>query len=177
MKIKKVTTGQYIFESQNDEGATDLFLEQTALLIGYIVHSFNSLEQLLTSTICTLLNERTDALGLIITEKLNYTAKVDLLERYVNGAQLDLKKQIPGFKELIGKLRESGQLRNAVVHADWETTDFDGYTFVKHRMGATGMEQEYRQFTPEALDKIDTLLHDTYILLDDVETLYYNLIR
>jgi hypothetical protein len=44
-------------------------------------------------------------------------------------------------------------------------------------MGATGMEQEYRQFTPEALDKIDTLLHDTYILLDDVETLYYNLIR
>jgi hypothetical protein len=108
---------------------------------------------------------------------LNYTAKVDLLERYVNGAQLDLKKQIPGFKELIGKLRESGQLRNAVVHADWETTDFDGYTFVKHRMGATGMEQEYRQFTPEALDKIDTLLHDTYILLDDVETLYYNLIR
>lgn len=177
MKTKKLKTKQFIFDTQDSDGATDHFLEATAPLIGYIVHGFNSLEQLLNSTICNLIHEGADTPGLIVLEKLNYSMKVDLFERYIKQVQIDIGKSLPNFKTLIKSLNEAGRLRNAVVHADWETTDLEGFTFVKHKMGLNGMEQEYTQFTPDSLDKIGEIIHYAYMTLDTHQDEYYNLFR
>jgi hypothetical protein len=54
MKKKDIPLGQYSSETKSPEGATDDFLDTTEPLIGYIVHSFNALDELLNSEICRL---------------------------------------------------------------------------------------------------------------------------
>ena len=78
MKQKKVPVGQYAFETKYLEGDNEKFLELIAPLIGYIVYEFNSLEEILTSFICQIINERSDDKGLIITHRMTYSQKVNL---------------------------------------------------------------------------------------------------
>ena len=132
MDIKKVKLGQFIYETKNLEGPTQEFLDQTAPLIGYLVHSFNTLKEELNSKICNLINARADEPGLLVIYKMNYSSKVDLFNRYLTSMQNAFVKKIPFFESFISELKELGRLRNAVIHADWETSDFEGYTFAKH---------------------------------------------
>lgn len=53
---------------------------------------------------------------------------------------------------------ESGRLRNLVVHADWENTDDDGYTYVNLKIKKGNIEQEYAQFSEDSLNKIINLI-------------------
>ena len=84
MKKKYTPVGEYSREGKNVEGPEDEFLEKTAPLIGYIVHRFNTLEDLLNRAICEWICERSDSLGLIVLQKMNYASKVDLLNRLVS---------------------------------------------------------------------------------------------
>ena len=70
MKRKEITVQQYAFETKNLDGPCDKFLEQTAPLIGYIVHSFNTLEDYLNEAICNLINDRSDMHGLLIIYRI-----------------------------------------------------------------------------------------------------------
>lgn len=125
-------------------------------LIGLVVMHFNSLEKSLDALLCTAVNERSDAPGLIIIQKLQYAAKVDLFKRI--GEELHLLNDgepLDGLNELVAGLTEVGVLRNQVVHADWDSTDHQGYTFVRVKPNAKkGMELEYVQFTVASLEKI-----------------------
>jgi len=53
---------------------------------------------------------------------------------------------------------ESGRLRNLVVHADWENTDDDSYTYVNLKIKKGNIEQEYAQFSEDSLNKIINLI-------------------
>jgi len=53
---------------------------------------------------------------------------------------------------------ESGRLRNLVVHADWENTNDDGYTYVNLKIKKGNIEQEYAQFSEDSLNKIINLI-------------------
>lgn len=171
MKTKKVILKQYIYETKNLDGPTQEFLDETAPLIGYLVHSFNTLEEELNSKICSLINERADEPGLLVIYKMNYSAKVDLLDRYLISMQSAFGKKISFFNTFVIELKELGRLRNAVIHADWETSDFEGYTFTKHKIGAKGMEQEYIQFTPDSLREINLRIQNAYLSFEifDIE--------
>ena len=117
MKKKNITIEQFSSGAKNLDGASESFLDTTAPLIGYIVHSFNDLEELLSSIICQIICDRTDAPGLIVIHKLNYSSKVDLFEKFslMEAHYSDSKPQM--FNKLIKNLFESGRLRNQVVHA------------------------------------------------------------
>jgi len=91
--------------------------------------------------------------------------------------QLSTKKPNPFFDSFIQELREVGRLRNAVIHADWETSDFEGYTFIKHKMGALGMQQEYIQFTPESLQEINIRIQNEYSAFENFDSERENLFR
>ncbi len=169
MKIKKVKLGQYIFETKNLDGPTQEFLDETAPLIGYLVHSFNTLEEELNSKVCSLINDRADEPGLLVIYKMNYSAKVDLLDRYLTSMQSAAEKKIPFFDAFVIELKELGRLRNAVIHADWETSDFEGYTFTKHKVGTKGMEQEYIQFTPDSLSEITLRIQNAYLAFESFD--------
>ncbi len=161
MKKKYIPVGQYAFEGKNLDGPSDEFLEKTAPLIGYIVHRFNTLEDLLNAAICEWINEHSDSLGLIVIHKMNYAGKVDLLKRLVSDVQNAIGKKMPSFERLIEELSAAGRLRNAVVHAEWESAYDDGFTPCKVLMKEHGLEHEYMQFSPNDLEEVLSLIDDT----------------
>ena len=176
MKTRTVPLEQYSFMTKNLEDDNTKFLESSAPLIGYIVFYFNSLEEALTRFICEMISDRSDDEGLIITHKMSYSAKIDLLNRYSDWVQHTLQKEIPLHKKLILKLKECGYLRNMVIHAEWETSDIKGYTFTKIKFGSKGIQQVYVQFNIRSLKKIQKLILDTIELLDKYNEKFTHLI-
>ena len=177
MKRKEITIQQYAFQTKNLDGPSDEFLEQTAPLIGFIVHSFNTLEDCLNEAICNLINDRSDMHGLLVIHKMNYASKVDLFRRFLLEMQNDCDKEIPKLDKLFENLKTAGNLRNQVVHADWESAYDDGYTRCKLKINSKGISHEYIQFTPDSLQSIIDLINDTYDMFDDYETEMGNLWR
>ncbi len=161
MKKKQKQLGQYIFTNHDFEGSTDDFLAETAPLIGYLVHSFNALDTALNSIICMLINSRTDAMGAIVIHKMNFSAKVDLFYRLVRSMELDVEKELPSFPSFIENLKKCATYRNAVVHAEWDSLEGDGYTYVKMSFAKDGLQQQYWQFTPDSLMKINDFIDQT----------------
>jgi len=169
-QIKKYKPlGQYIYENHDTEYSTDKFFEKTAPLIGYIVHSFNSLESELNSRICFEISSRSDYIGVIVIHKMSYSQKVDLFKRMIRSKELAIEIEYPSLQSNIDDLHECGKLRNAVVHAEWENMDSDGYTYVNMKFNKKGWEQEYQQFTVESLEAIDEFIHETYLRLGEFE--------
>lgn len=166
MKTKEIPIVQYAFETKNLEGATEAFLEETAPLIGYIVYSFNSLEDSLNSAICKLFFDDSDTLGLLVIYRLNYAAKVDLFKRMLF-ERTCWAPQKTAIQKLFENLEKAGELRNKVVHADWESAYDDGYTLCKLKINSKGIKHEYVQFTPESLEKILQLIDETAEMLDN----------
>jgi len=169
MKKKDILVGQFAFETKNLDGANEDFLEKTAPLIGYIVHSFNTLEELLNSAICQLFHDDADSTGLLVIYKMNYAAKVDLFKRILVTQQTAFGIKLPIFEKLFKNLTKAGELRNKVIHADWESAHDDGYTLCKLKINSKGIQHEYIQFTPEALEKILQLIDETCEMFDTYE--------
>lgn len=71
---------------------------------------------------------------------MNYSTKVNLFKRYSDDFHSACHIKIDGYENLITNLKETGKLRNLVVHSDWENTDDDGYTYVNLRISTNGME-------------------------------------
>jgi hypothetical protein len=168
MEKKNIPINQYAFETKNLDGPNEEFLEKTAPLIGYIVHSFNTLEEQLNSAICELFIDDMDWLGLQVIYKRNYADKVDLFKRLLIEEQNCLGK-MSIFEKLISNLTEAGKLRNMVVHADWESAHDDGYTLCKLIINTKGIHHEYVQFTPESLESILNLINETCEMFDQYD--------
>lgn len=166
MKKKDKQFGQFIFDNHNFDGTPDEFLEKTAPLIGYIVHSFNSLDERLNYMICELINSRTDEIGAIVICKFTFSSKIDLFYRLIRSMEITFNKKIECFELLITNLKKCANLRNAVIHAEWENMDENGFAYVKMYFNKNGLQQQYWQFTPESLIEIEDFINDTYFLFD-----------
>jgi len=169
MKKSDKLFGQYNFDNHSFEGTVEDFFEKTAPAIGSIVHSFNSLDGELNSTICQLINDRTDEPGAIVIYKQPFSSKVDLFHRLIRSMEIVYEEEIHCFKTLIENLKKCATLRNAVIHAEWDTLDDNGYTYVKMHFDKDGMRQQYWQFTPDALEEIDEFIHNTHMLFETFE--------
>ena len=171
MKTKHLPLQQFAFLNKYLEGDNDEFLELIAPQIGFIVFDFNLLEERLTSFICQLISYN-DAKGLIITHNMTYSAKIDLFDRYLTYFQQVLNKVIETHKKFIEDLKESGRLRNMVVHAEWDTADKEGYTCVKLRTTKNGLAQEFVQLDYDSLVDVRNKIIETYNYFDEYEELY-----
>lgn len=177
MKRKEKYIRQYSFETKNLEGDIDEFLDSVAPEIGYLIFDFNSLEDSLTSLLCMIINDRTDSPGLIVTHGMRYSAKVDLLKRYVEHAQSVAEREIKSHKNVMSELKECGTLRNMVVHAEWETADIDGYTLIKVKVKKGELIQDYVQFDLPSLKSIRTRITSLTEEFYEYEQEYFNLFR
>ncbi|MDR0683222.1 MAG: hypothetical protein LBG15_15490 [Dysgonamonadaceae bacterium] len=166
MKKKQKQLGQYIFTNHDFEGSTDEFLKKTAPLIGYLVHSFNALDAALNSTVCMLINDRADKKGAIIIHKMSFLAKVDLFYKLVKSMKFVVEKDLPSFPCFIENLKKCAIYRNAVIHAEWNSMKEDGYTYVKMSFEKNGLQQQYWQFTPESLIKINNFIDQVGVEFD-----------
>ena len=158
---------QYLFHEIDDEEKAQEYIENAVPFIGLIIMYFNSLESSLDSVLCENFTDRTDSTGLIVLNKMGFSAKIDLLKRFCDDFQFSLNENLEGFERLINDLKESARLRNLVAHANWESTDEEGYAFVKLKISKKGIQQEYVQFTEESLQKIIELILKTRSNLHD----------
>lgn len=166
MKSKTKHFIQHLSHDIEDEERAEQYLDESLPLIGLVVMYFNSLEKSLDSFICEIISDRSDAFGLIVIQKLTYAAKVDLFKRFSEDFHSCLSTPV-NFNELVADLTEVGKLRNLVVHADWISTDEEGYTFVRLKTSSNGMFQEYVQFSVESLGKlIERLIEANHRLSD-----------
>jgi hypothetical protein len=94
---------------------------------------FNGLEKTLDGRICEIFTDRSDSTGLIVLHKMNYATKVDLFKRFSDDFHNAVDDKFEGYNELILNLKECGRLRNLVVHADWQNTDDDRFTYVNFK--------------------------------------------
>ena len=161
MRQKKKIFQQHLYHDIEDKKKTEEYLDASLPLIGLIVMYFNGLEKSIDSIICEIFTDRTDTIGLIVLHKMTYSIKIDLFKRFSDDFNSACEIEIEGYDKLISDLRESGRLRNLVVHADWENTDDDGYTYVNLKISKRGMEQEYIQFSEESLERIIELITTT----------------
>ncbi|MFT6906334.1 MAG: hypothetical protein ACJAS1_003000 [Oleiphilaceae bacterium] len=161
MKKKTKLFEQHLFHEYVTEEAESKYLDAALSLIGTVVMDFNGLESSLDSFLCELFTDKSDSVGLIVLHRMPYSAKVDLFKRFCDDFHYGTAKEIDGYKQLVNSLRESGRLRNLVVHADWEKTDDEGFTYVSFKQSKMGMEQEYIQFSGESLYKIVDVILDS----------------
>lgn len=154
MKNKTKKFIQHLSHDIEDADRAQAYLDESLPLIGLVVMCFNSLEKALDSLLCEIISERSDDLGMIVIQKLTYGAKVDLFKRSCESFHLSFGSAPEDFGGLISELNEVGQLRNWVVHADWGSTDHEGYTFVRLKASPKGMLQEYVQFSVDSLEKL-----------------------
>jgi uncharacterized protein YutE (UPF0331/DUF86 family) len=165
IKSKLIEFIQHLCHEVGDEEKAEEYLEDALPSIGLIVMYFNALESSLDSVLCENFTDRTDSTGLIVLNQLNFSSKVDLFKRFCDDFHLCLNKEIDGYNTLINNLRESARLRNLVVHANWASTDEEGYTYVRLKMSKLGMHQEYLQFTADSLKNIiELIIKTTYEL-------------
>lgn len=154
MKSRTKKFIQHLSHEIEDENKAEEYLDESLPLVGLVVMYFNSLEKSLDSLICETISDRTDAPGLIVIQKLMYAAKLDLFKRFAEDFHRCVDSAPADFNELIVELGELGRLRNLVVHADWNSTDEDGYTFVRLKTSSNDMLQEYVQFSVESLENL-----------------------
>jgi hypothetical protein len=96
-----------------------------------------------------------------------FGAKLDLFKRFGEDFHQSCSVDPPNFEGLISELNEVSRLRNFVVHADWNSTDDEGYAFVRLKGSKRGMVQEYIQFSVESLEKlIDRTIAANHLLSD-----------
>jgi hypothetical protein len=161
LKTKLVEFSQFLFHDIEDDDKAQEYVNNILPSIGLVVMFFNSLESDLDSILCENFTDRTDSPGLIVLNKLSYSSKVDLLKRFCDDLQIGINKNLEGYEQIISNLNECGRLRNLVVHANWDSTDEEGFTFTKLKLSKQGMKQEYVQFTEESMEKLIDLLIST----------------
>jgi hypothetical protein len=166
MKAKSKPFEQHLYHDVFGEEDSQKYLEELLPIIGEVVMCFNGLESELDSMICEVLHDGSDALGLIVLHKMNYGTKVDLFKRFNDDLFQKTEIEISNYNKIINNLKECGRLRNLVVHADWENTDTDGFTYVKLRINKDGMKQEYVQFSKDSLHEINQLVLTTRAQLE-----------
>ncbi|MES1929522.1 hypothetical protein SADO_09709 [Salinisphaera dokdonensis CL-ES53] len=161
MKTKLKNFIQHLYHEVEDEEKAEEYIDNALPSIGLIVMYFNSLESWLDSILCENFTDRTDSTGLIVLNKMNYNSKIELFKRFCDDFHVASQQPIEGYESLIQDLKECGRLRNLVVHANWQATDDEGYTFVRLKMSKTGMQQEYVQFSKDSLERIIELIIKT----------------
>jgi hypothetical protein len=141
-------------DDEDEEKGTD-FVSEVLHLIGIVVWGFNQLEQSLNVCICDRVSDRAETMGRLVIQGMQYSAKVELYKRLCDDFHAMFGEVPPAYVQLVENLKKAGVLRNLVVHADWQSTDAEGYTFVRLKLTGKGnFQQEYRQFTPEAMEEI-----------------------
>jgi hypothetical protein len=153
MKRKLKIFTQNLGHGIEDEDAADAYLEESLPLVGTVVMYFNALEKALDSLICDIVSDRTEEPGLIVLQGMHFAQKVDLFKRFCESLHRAVEEPL-AYDKLVDGLLEVAKLRNLVVHADWMSTDEEGFTFVRIKVQKDFLQQEYVQLSADSLERV-----------------------
>lgn len=154
MQKKLTPFVQNLSHEIEDEDRAAEYLADALPLIGEVVMCATAVERSIGFYICEMISDRTEGPGLIVIQKLQFSAKLDLFKRLAEDFQLAFRQSAPGFAHLVTELLEVAKLRNLVVHAEWDSMNEEGFTFVRLKNSTGGLMQEYVQFSVESLEKV-----------------------
>ncbi len=161
IKSKIKSFQQHLWHDIEDEDKADEFIEEALPFVGEVIMYFNGLEDHLNSVLCECFTDRTDQMGLVVMGSMAYASKVELFKRLCDDFHNAMATSTVGYQKIINDLHECARLRNMVAHANWESMNEEGYTFVKLKISRQGLKQEYMQFTKESLIGIVELIMKT----------------
>lgn len=114
-----------------------------AFLIGKFLLSFIYLEHLLDIEVANIINSRTHEPGYTVIKNLTYNQKVELLKSLIKPAifysRRAKKKKLERLDFVVNGLKDMGELRNKIAHANWYSLDSDGYVRVKIKTDKEGL--------------------------------------
>ena len=153
MKRKLKIFTQNLGHDIEDEDVADAYREESLPLVGTVVMYFNALEKSLDSLICDIVSDRTEEPGLIVLQGMHFAQKVDLFKRFCESFHRAVEEPL-AYDRLVDGLLEVAKLRNLVVHADWMSTDEEGFTFVRIKVQKDCLQQEYVQLSADSLERV-----------------------
>lgn len=109
----------------------DIIINNLAPSIGVCLVIFSELESNLEYHLYSLISERTDQLGMIITHPMTYEQK---LLTYINLLRIFPVQENPSqytkdVRQLKKHLKRAGEIRNIIAHAKWPSLTKDGFVF------------------------------------------------
>lgn len=102
--------------------------------IGKFLIGFSYLEHALDRLISEIINERTDAIGYLITAEMKMANKIDLLQRFVKLEKFHGLKRPRRINPIISKLKSLNTFRNRIAHANWSSMRPNGMTRIKTKV-------------------------------------------
>lgn len=159
MKKRTELMEQYTFMTRTLDMPVEQYLDEAAPLIGRIVQTFNAIESSLDSKLCELISEQSDHIGMHVIHRRAFSDKVDLYKRFGKSYLSISEKDSSAFDALIPRLVEAGELRNLVVHAEWDGAFPDGYMLCKVKHDKGEIYQEFYQLTMESLENVLCTIH------------------
>lgn len=160
-KRRSVPFGQHLGDRTEieDDDLAEKYLRDALPLIGEVVFAFSTLERMLARHLCEIINDRTDEPGLIVLQGMMFRQRVDLFERLCRSFHAAFASPAEHAAHtllgpLVAELREVGEMRNRVVHADWGSIDDRGFAFVKVNMTARGLHEDHMRVDQESLDAL-----------------------
>lgn len=140
--------------------------------IGSICCGFAYLELELNNAIGLLVDFDNPIVGVIISDKLNYSQSIDLFERL---AQYRLKDDPPKeLSPLVSNLQKAAKHRNDVVHSSWTYSFGENPALNQERVRRKHPPKtaKLQTITLEGLVDIDEFINSVFHELQDFETEY-----
>ena len=96
-------------------------LDAIAPAIGYLVFSFNSLENTLDTILIEFISDDVEEVGAAVIDGMTFHSKVNLLGKLYHVMLAALEDDVFGerLKDLLSSLDQAAEMRNSVVHAAW----------------------------------------------------------
>jgi hypothetical protein len=167
METKFEAFAQFLREEVRYEETSQDFLDKTAPLIGYIVHSFNRLEIALDDLICQFISSKADLFGAAAICGMSYSQKTELFSRLIR----EKERHIGSLKitaDFIAGLKDAGTLRNLVVHTEYENSK-DGYFYSNLKSKKGELRELHVQVTVKGLIEIKEFIDSIWEMIDDFE--------
>ena len=159
----------HLFDSEIDDDNIEERLNEYLPLIGELVITFNSLEELVDYLLVERISEHDKEMGFIIISGKNFSTKVDLLKnvynRIINGCSLKKTKQ--KIDALFIDIKNAGVERNGIIHGSWLELSNESYVKIKTIVKKDGVKHKYKKIKPE---KIKKSIYSFNQIVEDLET-------
>ena len=143
-------------------------LEEYYPLIGQVIASFNSLEDDINEALVDYINNKIDEIGWTIIADMPFYSKLHLWNKLIElWARQDLEINEPEIQfflndaqNIFKKINRLSELRNKIVHADWDNMNEKLFAKSKAKTGKKGIEHIYLSINSEEFEKITDQLDE-----------------
>lgn len=172
---KNLNEYDLFFDKELNDAQLEGYLRKISPLIGKIVIAFNYLEDSINFIIKELVSDSfyKDEIPWIFISEMPFSNKVNVLEKlyrfYLRFSEKDYEDEL---KFLIAGLREAGNKRNFIVHANWNEVNSDSLVKIRTKVKNYGAKNIYKIIDTESLEKEEKFIYNIHECLEKFDEDY-----